>query len=232
MSRLVFIFRLVGVLFLLAVTGVVARADGVAVALNPAVIAAETRVALGFAVQGTRYSEGFAGASDQESGVLPGFSAEASRLGSLLGMPGIYSGVVYDFAGGPLAYNGFIQGGAAPGLSPYDATDHARFNSIEVRLGEALALSTAVDVIPFVTAGYQNWYRDVGGAGGYGEFYRAAIAGVGARFDVAVSDRLVISATAEGLRWLAGVLRRPPWGLLRDLGPAVRRRFISVPIGG
>ena len=218
MSRLAFIFRLVGVLFLLAVTGVVARADGVAVALNPAVIAAETRVALGFAVQGTRYSEGFADASDQESGVLPGFSAEASRLGSLLGMPGIYSGVVYDFAGGPLAYNGFIQGGAAPGLSPYDATDHARFNSIEVRLGRALALSTAVDVIPFVTAGYQNWYRDVGGAGGYGEFYRAAIAGVGARFDVAVSDRLVISATAEGLAVVGGRASAPALGFAAGFG--------------
>ncbi|WP_265637057.1 hypothetical protein [Acidiphilium sp. PA] len=204
--------------FLLAMIGIVAWADGVPAALNPTVVAAETRVALGFVMQGTQYGEGFGGVSDRESGMLPGFTAEASRLGPLLGLPGIYSGLVYDFAGGPLSYNGFIQGHAVPRLSPYDSTDHARFNTVEVRLGRALTLSTVVDVVPFVAAGYQTWYRDVGGAGGYAEFYRAGIAGAGARFDVALSDRLVISATAAGFAVVRGRASAPALGFAAEFG--------------
>lgn len=193
-------------------------ADGGADALNPAVVAAETRVSLGFAVQGIRYGENFAGTSDQESGVLPGLTAGISRLGPLLGVSGIYTGVVYDFAGGPLTYDGYIQGGPGAGLAPYTATDHARFNSLEVRLGRGVALSPRVDIIPFVAAGYQNWYRDIGGAGGYGEFYRAAVAGLGARVDVAVTDRLVVSATAEGLAVIGGRASAPALGFAGDFG--------------
>ncbi len=195
-----------------------ASADGASHMLNPTVVAAETRVALGLSVQGTLYSEGFAGLSDQESGVLPGFTAAASRLGPLFGVPGIYTGVVYDFAGGPLSYNGYLQGGPAAGLQPDQATDHARFNTVEIRLGQALPISSAIDIIPFIAAGYQNWYRNIGGAGGYGEFYRAAIAGVGARLDVAVTDRLVISATAEGLAVIAGRASAPALGFAGGFG--------------
>ncbi len=195
-----------------------ASADGASPVLNPAVVAAETRVALGFSVQGALYSESFAGLSDQENGVLPGFTAAASRLGPLFGVPGIYTGVVYDFAGGPLSYNGYYQGRAMAGLQPDHATDHARFNTVEIRLGQALPISSAIDVIPFIVAGYQNWYRNIGGAGGYDEFYRAAVAGVGARLDVAVSDRLVISATAEGLAVIAGRASAPALGFVGGFG--------------
>jgi len=218
MARLGISFRLfVGILVFVTACGV-ARADGAALGLNPAVVAAETRVSLGFAVQGTQYRENFGGTSDQESGVLPGVTAGISRLGPVLGISGIYTGVVYDFAGGPLAYDGYVQGGAGGGLSPYVATDHARFNSLEVRLGRAVAISPSVDLIPFVAAGYQNWYRDIGGTGGYGEFYRAAVAGVGAQFDVAVTDRLVVSATAEGLAVIGGRASAPALGFAGDFG--------------
>ncbi|MDD2878023.1 MAG: hypothetical protein PHT60_13510 [Acidiphilium sp.] len=186
--------------------------------LNPAVVAAETRVSLGVTVAGTQYSESFDGTSDQESGVLPGFSVGVSRLGSLLGVSGIYTGVVYNFSGGALAYHGYIQGGPGQNLLPFDGTDHARFNTMEVRLGRAVPLTASVDLIPYVTAGYQNWYRNIGGAGGYGEFYRAALAGVGAKLDFAVSDRLVLSIGAEGLAVIGGRASAPALSFAGDFG--------------
>lgn len=184
--------------------------------ISPAVAAMETRVSLGVSVVGTQYGEMFGGLSDQEGGVLPGFRAGASRLGDLLGVPGIYTGVVYDFAGGGLTYHGYLQGGPAQILTPFTGTDRARFNTLEVRLGQAVPLTASVDLIPFAAVGYQNWYRDV--AGGYGEFYRAALAGIGVKLDIAVSDRLVVSARAEALAVLGGRASAPSLGFSGGFG--------------
>lgn len=170
--------------------------------INPVIAAAETRVSLGLSVAGTQYSEGFGSLSDQEGGVLPGFQAGVSRLGDLLGIGGIYTGVVYDFDGGGLAYHGFLQNSSGQYLAPFEANDRARFNTVEVRLGKAVPLSASVDLLPFVAAGYQNWYRNV--AGSYSEFYRAALAGIGAKLDVAMGDRLVTSVRIEGLAVVDG----------------------------
>lgn len=186
--------------------------------LNTTVVAAETRVSLGFAVSGNQYRERFSGTSDQESGVLPGFGVAASRLGPLFGVQGIYTGVVYDFSGGTLAYQGFTQGSPAQNLTPFDGNDHARFNTVEVRLGRAVPLSATIDLIPFVAAGYQNWYRNLGGAGGYGEFYRAGLAGIGAKLDFAVNPRLVLSARAEGLAVVGGRASAPALGFAGSFG--------------
>lgn len=185
--------------------------------LDPAIVAAETRVALGITAGGFGYRESFDGTSDREGGVLPGFTARASRLGTLFGVPDVYTGVVYDFSGGPLHYDGYLQG-VASGLAPYGQTDHARFNTLEVRLGKAIPLMKSVDLIPYVTAGYQNWYRDLGGPGGYGEFYRAALAGAGAKLDVAVNDGLVLSASAEGLVVVGGRVSAPALGFAGNFG--------------
>ncbi|HEX7389413.1 MAG TPA: hypothetical protein VF286_04835 [Acidiphilium sp.] len=195
------------VAFLVAAVAEGARASG-PVTINPAIVTAETRVALGVSASGFLYREVGAGVTVRESGALPGFTASVSRLGSVFGVPGVYTGVVYDFSGGPLTYRGYIQN-AEGGLSPYDTTDHAVFNHVEVRLGRALALAPSVALIPFVAAGYQNWYRDIGGPGGYDEFYRAALAGGGAKLDIAVSDGLVLSASAEGLAVLGGQVSAP-----------------------
>jgi hypothetical protein len=218
MMRLDLAFKGVCGLLLSLMALAVARAAAPPLLLNPTIVAAETRVSLGFAVQGTQYDERFAGTSDRESGVLPGFAAGASRLGTLFGVAGVYTGVVYDFAGGSLDYHGYIQDGATTGLRPDTAADQARFNTVEVRLGQALPISASADLIPFVAAGYQNWYRNVGGAGGYGEFYRAAIAGFGVKLDVAISDRLVISATAEELAVIAGRASVPDLGFAGGFG--------------
>ncbi|MCU4159413.1 hypothetical protein AiwAL_04750 [Acidiphilium sp. AL] len=209
--------RLSGWLALAALVGGAARGASPPTPVNPAIAAAETRVALGVSVSGFLYRESFGGVSARESGVLPGFMASMSRLGPVLGVPDVYTGVVYDFSGGPLAYRGYVQG-SGQGLSPYDATDHARFNHVEVRLGRALALTSSVDLIPFVVAGYQNWYRNVGGPAGYGEFYRAALAGVGAKLDVAVSDELVLSASAEGMAVLGGRASAPALDFTGNFG--------------
>jgi hypothetical protein len=211
-------FGLVGLLVLvMAAAAAAGKPADAAPAVNPAITAAETRVSLGVTATGYGYRESFDNTSDQEHGVLPGFSLGASRLGPAFGMPNIYTGVVYDFSGGPLAYQGYLQGGEQP-LVPYDATDQARFNTVEVRLGTAVPLIDTMALIPFVVAGYQTWSRNIDGPGGYGSFYRAALAGGGARLDYAPMDRLVLSATAEGLAVLGGHVSAPALGFSARMG--------------
>ncbi|MGC8526958.1 hypothetical protein [Acidiphilium sp.] len=190
-----------------------ARAQGV----NPAIAAAETRVSLGITATGYSYHEGFDNTSDQESGVLPGFSLGASRLGPALGLPDVYTGVVYDFSGGALGYQGYLQG-TSQGLVPYDQSEAARFNHVEVQLGVAVPLSHAVSVLPFIATGYQSWSRNIGGSGGYGSFYHAALAGFGAKLDYAATGRLVLSASAEGLAVVGGGVSAPALGFSGSFG--------------
>lgn len=219
-------FRLAGLLILCVVfaTGAVARAgdgtpgaaDGVS-GVAPAIAAAETRVSLGVTVAGYGYRESFDNTAVHESGVLPGLAVDASRLGPAFGLPDVYTGVVYDFSGGNLAYRGYLQSPGQP-LVPYDTTDRARFNTVEVRLGVALPLGSRLAVIPFAAAGYQDWSRNLEGFGGYGSFYRAALAGVGAKLDYAATSRLVLSATAEGLAVVGGHVSAPALNFAAGMG--------------
>lgn len=200
-----------GVMSMLAVPAAAAAT------VNPAIVAAETRVSLGITATGFNYRESFDNTSDTEHGVLPGFSFGASRLGGAFGLTNVYTGVVYDFSGGALDYRGYLQR-SGQRLVPYDQTESALVNRVEVRLGRAMPLMDTMAVLPFVAAGYQTWSRDIGGAGGYGSFYRAALAGFGARLDYAATDRLVLSATAEGLAVLGGDVSAPGLGFTASLG--------------
>ena len=188
-------------------------AVGEAWAGNSAIQAAETNISIGLSGSYSHYHESLGSLSDTESGGLGGFTVGASRLGGGLGSEAFYAALSYDFSGGFLAYDGFTQTG-----SIYDARDRAFFNHVEIRLGDGFALARSMELIPFFAGGYQNWYRNVTGSAGYGEFYQAGLLGAGLKLDVAASSSLVLSAAAEGLAVVHGSISAPALGLNAGFG--------------
>jgi hypothetical protein len=180
---------------------------------NPAIQAAETNIGVGLAGSYFHYHENLGNLSDTESGGLGGFNFNASRLGAGSGHENFYVALIYDFSGGFLPYNGFSQGGAV-----YDAQDRAFFNHVEIRVGDGFALARNVELIPFLAGGYQNWYRNITGPGGYGEFYQAGLLGAGLKLDVAATSSLVLSVAAEGLAVMRGSIAAPALGLNAGFG--------------
>jgi hypothetical protein len=127
----------------------------------------------------------------------------------------------YDFSAGFLNYKGNLQ---APGYPPYHATDNAYTNTAIVRLGLGAALNNGMEIIPYLAGGYQNWYRNVGGAGGYSEFYQSGLLGGGIKLDLATSPVLVLSAAAEGLAVIGGDISVPSQDFSGDFGNTAEER--------
>jgi hypothetical protein len=196
---------------------------GVAEAASPPVTAAETQLQLGLTAGYASYEENIF-PQDTETGGLLGFSAGVSALTSsrLSGpLPDLYTDVGYDFSAGFLHYKGNLQ---APGYPPYHATDNAYYNTAIVRLGLGAALNNGMEIIPYLAGGYQNWYRNVGGAGGYGEFYQSGLLGGGIKLDLTTSPALVLSASAEGLAVIGGGISVPSQNFSGDFGNTAEER--------
>jgi len=208
-----------GILAVLLSMATVAEAE----AATPPIAAAETQLRLGLSAGYGNYEENLF-PQDTESGALVGFTAGASALvpsGMGGALPDLYTDLGYDFSAGFLNYNGNLQ---APGYPPYQASDNAYYNTAIVRLGLGAPLSNGMEVIPYIAGGYQNWYRNIGGAGGYSEFYQAGLAGGGIKLDVATSPGFVLSASAEGLAVIGGGVSVPSQNFSADFGNSAEER--------
>jgi hypothetical protein len=202
----------------LALHGQAARA-----AAGP-ISAAETSVRLGLTGGYGAYAESVA-PQDTEGGGLVGGSVSASALmpsafGNF-GLPDLYTDAGYDFSAGFLRYHGNLQNAAG---TPYQADDHAFYNTAIVRLGLGHPIGGSGELIPYVAGGYQNWYRNVGGPDGVGEFYQAGLIGGGLRFDVAPNPLLVLSASAEGFAVIGGTISAPSTDFSGDFGTSAEER--------
>ncbi len=171
-------------------------------AADPAIAAAETSVRLGLTAGYGHYEESIS-PQDTEAGAMVGLAASASALTpaslDLYGMRDLYTGISYDYSAGLFNYHGNLQDG-----TPYRAKDNNSYNTAIVRLGLGTPLGGRQELIPYIAGGYQNWYRNVGGPGGYGEFYQAGLLGGGLKMDIAPSPLLVLTASAEGLAVIGG----------------------------
>ena len=195
--------RIVLALAALLGLGPALRAHAAAPVIAAVIAQAETGIGLGLSGTYTQYHESLGPVSDSENGGLAGFEFRASRLGEG-GPASLYTALIYDFSGGFLGYDGFTQDGLG-----YAARDRAFFNHVEVRLGRGFALMPGMELIPFLAGGYQNWYRNMTGPAGYGEFYQAGLAGAGLKLDLAATDDLVLSASAEGAAVIGGSVSAP-----------------------
>ncbi len=203
---------------------VLAATGHVALAADGAISAAETTVRLGLTGGYGAYSESVV-PQDTESGGLVGGSVSASALipsafGNF-GLPDLYTNAGYDFSAGFLRYHGNLQDAVG---TPYQADDHAFYNTAIVRLGLGHPMSGHGEVIPYVAGGYQNWYRNIGGPDGVGAFYQAGLVGGGMRFDVAPNPLLVLSASAEGFAVIGGTINAPSENFSGDFGTSAEER--------
>lgn len=162
--------------------------------------AAETNLnlSIGFLHQG--YHENLA-PGDDEDGFAPGFGIGASvLLPSAFQNIDLYSALFYQFNAGNLNYNGHYVNYLSGAVTPATATDRAVFNHIEGRFGLGFPLADGeLEVIPYITAGYMSWNRNIDNPGviGTDEFYRTGLVGLGAKLDATLTSSLVVSLSAQ-----------------------------------
>jgi hypothetical protein len=193
-------------------------------AADPSIQAADTAVRLGIDAGYGSYAENVT-PQDTENGALLGVSAGISALtpGPLVrfGAPDIYSDIQYDFSAGFLNYNGNLNN---PVKTPYRTTDNAYYNNVVVRLGLGAPLMGAMEFIPYIAGGYQNWYRNIGGGHGYGEYYQAGLVGGGLRLDLAHGRAFVVSASAEGFAVIGGSINVASQNFNGQFGTSAQER--------
>lgn len=193
-------------------------------AAAPAITAAESSVHLGLTAGYGGYEENIQ-PQDTETGGLVGFGVGISSLTprsfGRFGWPDLYAGMSYDFSAGFLQYHGNLQNS---GNTPYVAHDDSYYNTAVVRLGLGWSPLSGTELIPYVAGGYQNWYRNVGGPAGYGEYYQTGMIGGGLKFDVAASPLLVVSAAAEGFALIGGMISVPAQEFSGRFGTSAEER--------
>lgn len=153
-----------------------------AVRAGAAIRAAETSLGLG-ATAGLFWGAGRTFASS-------GGQVRAGRLGPAPGVRRLYTAMIYDVFGG----------------GPDPAGGSSLVDRVEVRLGAGFdpgrtGVSGRTTLMPFIAGGYEGWSGPAGAG-----VYHAALAGGGIKLDLAVSEGLVVSASAEGLAVLGGRL--------------------------
>ncbi len=193
-------------------------------AAAPAINAAETGVHFDFTAGYGGYEENIE-PQDTESGALLGFEGGASALMPTMlgayGWPDLYAGVSYGFSAGLWRYHGNLQNAQQ---TPYDASEDGYANTVIVRLGLGRPLTQTVELIPYAAGGYQNWYRNIGGTGGYGEYYQTGLIGGGLKLDVAATPYLVVSAAAEGFAVTGGSISVPAQDFSAGFGTSAEER--------
>jgi hypothetical protein len=193
-------------------------------ATAPAINAAESSVRLGLTAGYGNYEENVQ-PQDTEMGALLGFEAGLSSLRPTfigrLGWPDLYTSVTYNFSAGLFQYHGNLQDAEN---TVYSARDDSYYNTVIVRLGLGSPLSSNAEIIPYAAGGYQNWYRNVGGPAGYGEFYQTGMLGGGLKVDVAATPFLVVSAAAEGFAVIGGTISAPSQSFSGSFGTSAEER--------
>lgn len=193
-------------------------------AAAPAINAAESSVRLGLTAGYGNYEENVQ-PQDTETGALLGFEAGLSTLRpssiGQFGWPDFYANVTYDFSAGLFRYHGNLQNAES---TAYAARDDSYYNTAIVRLGLGRPLSGNAEIIPYAAGGYQNWYRNVGGPAGYGEFYQTGMIGGGFKVDVAATPFLVVSAAAEGFAVIGGTVSAPSQNFSGSFGTSAEER--------
>jgi hypothetical protein len=171
------------------------------------IMAAETNLNISGSVMHTQYHENAnPGSGDDENGITGGFGVGASvLLPNMLVFKNadLYAALNYDFSTGNLQYGGHLLANGQPSQS----TDNAVFNRIEARLGIGFPLIGGAEFIPFIAGGYQSWNRNIKDKSspyGTNEFYDTGLLGGGFKLDIPVTDKFVLSGSAEVLALIAG----------------------------
>jgi hypothetical protein len=137
--------------------------------------------------------------ADTESGWNPGFAVNGSYMGKLFGIHDVYAETHFGYTSGNVAYMGSLSNG-----SVYNGTDNSTTYRVMGRLGKGCVLSRSSMITPYITGGVQHWNRNLTGPYGYTENYSAGLIGAGAKYQYALTSRLVVGANANVLAVIDG----------------------------
>lgn len=176
--------RIMVVAVAMALTPMVAFA-GTHSHVNP-ITAANSEIGMGFVQQQSNYSEDLPSPADVENGSMSGFTVFAKDNFGLMGIHNLYASVKYTRISGNTTYS---EGGVAT-----EPAGHVT-NTVNVKLGKTMFLSSDSAVTPYVFGGYNDWYRTVPGGVANPENYTNGYVGVGAKYQFAATRHLVLAAS-------------------------------------
>ena len=198
--------------------------SSVAAAAPPNIDAAETAVRLGLSA-GYGVYNGNIPSQNTHTGPLLGAGLSIGFLTptqiKTFGWSDLYVNVGYDFSAGLLQYSDRSTG---PRNTSSFSQGNDYYNTVIIRLGLGRPISGGAEIIPYAAGGYQNWYRNINGATGYGDYYNAGMMGGGLRLDVAASAMLIFSADAEGFALIGGTTSEPTQNFSGNYGASTEER--------
>ncbi len=161
---------------------------------NP-ILAANSELGIGLVDTQSNYSENIVSpysGSDVENGMMPGFTLFGKDTFNAFGMKHWYESFSYIRTSGQTTYS---LGSASNGQFS-ESAQHTT-NNLQAKFGKTFFLGNANNAItPYLFGGYRSWHRVVPGGVSSPENYHNGYIGLGAKYQMAVTRHLVLSANS------------------------------------
>jgi hypothetical protein len=161
---------------------------------NP-ILVANSEIGIGIVDTQSNYSENIVSAfsgSDVENGLIPGFTLFGKDTFNAFGVKHWYVSFSYTRTSGQTTYS---LGSARNGQFS-ESAQHAT-NNLQTKFGKTYFLGNANNAItPYIFGGYRTWHRVVPGGVSSPENYHNEYIGLGAKYQIAVTRHLVLSANS------------------------------------
>ncbi len=158
--------------------------------VNP-ILGANSEIGIGYLETQSNYSENIVSAnsgSDVENGMMPGFTLFGKDTFDAVGVQNWYGSINYTRTSGQTTYSeGSVNGPIA------ESAQHTT-NNLQAKFGKTFFLNADNAATPYIFGGYRSWHRVVPGGVSSPENYHNGYIGLGAKYQVAVTQHLVLSA--------------------------------------
>lgn len=156
--------------------------------VNP-ILGANSEVGIGFLETQSNYSENIVSAnsgSDVENGMMPGFTLFGKDTFNAFGIRHWYTSISYARTSGQTIYD----------YGQFNESAQHSTNNLQAKFGKTFFLNANNAVTPYFFGGYRSWHRVVPGAVSSPENYHNGYIGLGAKYQMAVTRHLVLSANS------------------------------------
>ncbi|MBU2742410.1 hypothetical protein [Acidithiobacillus albertensis] len=170
---------------MLAAIGISAAAMADTGHINP-ILGANSEIGIGFLDTQSNYSENIVSpyGSDVENGMMPGFTLFGKDTFNAFGVRHWYASISYARTSGQTTY----------GYGTFNESAQHSTNDLQTKFGKTFFLNANNAITPYLFGGYRSWHRVVPGAVSSPENYHNAYIGLGAKYQMVVTRRLVLSA--------------------------------------
>lgn len=160
---------------------------------NP-ILDANSEIGIGFLEMQSNYSENIVSpysGGDVEHGMMSGFTLFGKDTFNALGVRHWYASISYARTSGQTMYS---FGSASNGQFS-ESAQHTT-NNLQAKFGKTFFLNANNAVTPYFFGGYRSWHRVVPGAVSNPENYHNGYIGLGAKYQMSVTQHLVLSANS------------------------------------